>query len=156
MPSTDLRINLTGAGTAPVYSDSLPQLLRTPGGLAIVELQGTINFPAPTADPGEAGNGREQSSAVEIGKLVFPHFSPSLPHQTGDQWMKGVYFYIGKHQRMTGEVKKLSKPLAVLRRSTEPAQGKPEDVASNSEALEIIDIVRYKILFASRPEPVGN
>ena len=156
MPSTDLRVKLTGAEDARVLSESLRQLLRTPGGLAIVELQGTIHFPMPTTDTNEAGNGREQSSAVEIGRLVFPHFSSSPPHQTGDQWMKGVYFYIGKHQRMTGEVKKLSKPLAVLRRSFAPMAGKPEDDTSNSEALEIIDIVRYKILFASRPEPVGN
>ena len=156
MPSTDLRIKLTGAEDAQVASGSFPQLLRTPGGLAIVELQGTIHFPVQTTDTNEAGNRRESPSPVEIGRLVFPHFSPSLPHQTGDQWMKGVYFYIGKYQRMTGEVKKLSKPLAILRRSVEPNEGKSDDVASDSEALEIIDIVRYKILFASRPEPVGS
>lgn len=47
---------------------------------------------------------------------------------------------------MTGEIKKLAKPLAVLRK----AEGKEES------AVEVVEIVRYKILFGSRPEPVSS
>jgi chromosome transmission fidelity protein 8 len=61
--------------------------------------------------------------------------------------MKKVYFYIGRHQRMTGEIKKLAKPLAVLRKKE---GGEEED------AVEVVEIVRYKILFGSRPEPVSE
>lgn len=60
--------------------------------------------------------------------------------------MKRVYFYIGKHQRMSGEIKKLPKPLAVLRKPQSGEEG----------AVEIVEIVRYKVLFGSRPEPVSE
>lgn len=60
-----------------------------------------------------------------------------------------VYLFVGKHQRLTGEVKKLPKPLAIVRRKTQ-AEG------VEGESLEIAEIVRYKLLFAHRPEPVGG
>lgn len=88
----------------------------------------------------------DPSSTTEVGRLVFPHYTEGISDPKGGAWMKKVYFYIGKHQRMTGEVKKLAKPLAVLRK----AEGKEEG------AVEVVEIVRYKILFGSRPEPVSS
>ena len=74
--------------------------------------------------------------------------------------MKKVYLYVGKHQRLTGEVKKLNKALAVLRRREHV--GDEDDVGDGGteqgemgEELEIAEIVRWKILFAGRPEPVS-
>lgn len=49
---------------------------------------------------------------------------------------------------MTGEVKKLAKAIAVVQRK----QNQPE----GEEALEIIEIVKYKLLFSDRPEPIGS
>jgi chromosome transmission fidelity protein 8 len=80
-----------------------------------------------------------------VGKLMFPDFSPLNPDDT--KWMKRVYLYIGRYQRMTGEVKKLPKPLAVLRKRSSSA---------NTEELEVVEIVRYKVFFKNRPEPVNN
>jgi chromosome transmission fidelity protein 8 len=48
---------------------------------------------------------------------------------------------------MTGEVKKLPRPVAVLQRHQGEGDG---------EELEVVEIVRYKIFFKSRPEPVNN
>jgi chromosome transmission fidelity protein 8 len=62
--------------------------------------------------------------------------------------MKQVYLYVGQHQRLTGEVKKLPKPLAVIRRRGEASE---DEVA---EELEVVDIVKYKLVFSTRPEPV--
>lgn len=63
-------------------------------------------------------------------------------------WMRRVHLYVGQHQRLTGEVKKLPKAIAVIRkRETEPTQ---------EEELEIAEVVYYKIVFSSRPEPVGT
>lgn len=99
-----------------------------------------------------------------IGKLMFPEYS-SQNSADDTKWMKRVYLYIGKYQRMTGEVKKLPKPLAVIQRrqrmnagdgntgvttATNPS-GRDDDVP---EELEIVEIVKYKILFGSRPEPL--
>ena len=60
--------------------------------------------------------------------------------------MKRVYLYVGRYQRMTGEVKKLPQPLAVV-------QKRPN---TDSDELEIVEIVKFKLLFKNRPEPVND
>lgn len=124
-------------------TSALPQLLQTPGGLAILELQGSINTPAVSSSSSSSS-----TTAYPVGTLVFPHYDPNLsPDDTS--WHKRVYLYVGKHQRMTGEVKKLAKPMAVLRRRVDAT-------AADAEDLEVAEVVYYKLLFASRPEPVGG
>jgi chromosome transmission fidelity protein 8 len=135
----------------------LPQLLQTPLGIAIVEIQGTINIP--TVVPG--------STSTRVGKLVFPDYDAERDGANEGSWMKKVWFYVG-YQRMLGEVKRLNKPLGIVGRrglmgkwdndamdvdqSDETASVKTSDV----EELEIFEIVKWKILFSSRPEPVGD
>ena len=86
--------------------------------------------------------------------------------------MKRVYFYVGKNQRMSGEVKKLVKPFAIIRKVDKSrGQGRGDvemggldeegqDVGQvgqeDVEELEIVEIVRYKIVFSTRPEPVSD
>lgn len=115
----------------------------------------------PTTQPSElptATYTHEQfSQQTRIGKLVFPDYSAS-DTASNTAWMKRVYLYVGQHQRLTGEVKKLPKPMAVIRRRDTqrdaPADGQVE--VGVEEELEIVEIVRWKILFSSRPEPVGS
>ncbi|EPQ61523.1 BgtA-21039 [Blumeria graminis f. sp. tritici] len=132
---------------------SLPTLLCTPSGLAILELQGTLNLP-PCKDMNDlsldpsAGHGNQE---YPIGRLLFPDYEKSGTDST--DWMKRVYMYIGKHQRLTGEVKKLPKALAIIRKMAIEKEGLDED-ETTSVQLEIVEIVKYKILFSSRPEPV--
>jgi chromosome transmission fidelity protein 8 len=83
-----------------------------------------------------------------VGTLVFPLWDPEKPEDKS--WMKRVYFYIGKHQRLTGEVKPLLKAMAVLARK-EGSEG-----GEGGEELVVKEIVRFKIVFSSRPEPVGE
>ena len=120
----------------------LPQFLQTPTGLAILELQGTIHIP----DFSEESDSAESIQTMPVGRLVFPDYIKDDTSQS-QAWMKKVYLYVGRHQRLTGEVKKLANPLAVLRRIESAATG---------DELEIADIVYYKILFPSRPEPVSG
>lgn len=124
----------------------LPQLLQTPSGLAILELQGTINMPS-SSD----ASSKDQSSTTTdtlVGRIVFPDYHADDPPDS-KAWMKKVYLYVGRHQRLTGEVKKLNSPMAIIR--------KRATVGSiDKEELEIAEIVDYKILFSSRPEPVGH
>ena len=84
--------------------------------------------------------------------------------------MKKVYLYVGKHQRLVGEVKKLVKAIAVVEMRQRQvngdlamgdANGNDEDVLGRDdgverEELEIVEIVKYKIMFSGRPEPVGG
>ena len=140
----------------------LPPLLHTPGGRAILEIQGTIHAPA-VPDSSVLS----ECAGVPIGNLVFPLYSEGMK-EDDTQWMKRVYLYVGKHQRLTGEVKKLAKPLGVLgRRMREEGEdmegveglGGTENGSKESrdeDELEILEVVKYKIVFSTRPEPVGG
>lgn len=139
-----VKLHPPGSGRSIPSENPLPELLQTPAGFAILEIQGTIHFP-------ESMSNAIADNTPEVGKIVFPHYTAQSP--SDDQtWMKRVYLYIGKHQRLTGEVKKLNKPLAIIRKRH---QQEPED-ASNAEELEIAEIVHHKIIFSQRPEPVGQ
>ena len=120
-------------------ASGLPQILATPSGLAILEIQGTINASGNRAD--------SPNTSQPVGRLVFPGYDASKGADD-TSWHKRVYLYVGKHQRLTGEVKKLAKPVAVLRRR--------EGGDGGGDALEVAEIVRWKVLFAHRPEPVGG
>lgn len=140
----------------------LPPLLHTPGGRAILEIQGTIHAPA-VPDSSISS----ECTGIPIGNLVFPLYSEGMK-EDDTQWMKRVYLYVGKHQRLTGEVKKLAKPLGVLgRRMREEGEnmegvegpGGTENGSRESrdgDELEILEVVKYKIVFSTRPEPVGG
>ncbi|KAH9865078.1 hypothetical protein IAQ61_009024 [Plenodomus lingam] len=163
MPSIPVHIALGPNSTQTTTNENpLPTLLHTPTGLALLEIQGTVHFPPPPA------NG---PASTQIGKLVFPLYNPSINDPEDIKWMKRVYIYVGKGQRMTGECKKLAKPIGVMRKrvvaarerlgeDVEMGEGNDEGVgAGNREAeeeLEIVEVVRYKIVFSARPEPVSG
>lgn len=127
--------------TTTASPNPLPRLLHTPTGLALLELQGTINVPSP-------------DTAIAIGRVDFPDYKPDAltfdPASTA--WMRRVYLWVGQHQRLTGEVKKLPRAVAVVRRRG----GEGEAEAEGAVDLEVVEIVKYKIVFSSRPEPVGT
>lgn len=120
-------------------TNPLPQLLKTPAGFAILEIQGSINLSP--ASPSTA--------TIPIGRLVFPDHSADEPSEN-KSWMKRVHLYVGQHQRLTGEVKKLANPVAVIRKRDSG------EATSEGNELEIAEIVYFKIIFSSRPEPVGT
>jgi len=177
MPSIPLHPPPASTTARAQPSNPLPQLLQTPSGLAILEIQGTLNNPSsqealdtaaddnrsnPTVN-GQAGT--TSPAASEIGRIVFPDWSESLA-KDDKKWMKRVYLYVGKHQRMTGEVRELKTPVAVIRRRGQEGltdvdagdvdAGDVTNGGEEREELEIVEIVRHKILFAHRPEPVGT
>ncbi|KAI2632349.1 hypothetical protein GGR54DRAFT_30802 [Hypoxylon sp. NC1633] len=139
-----------GGGTAP---NPLPQLIQTPSGLAILELQGTINLPE--TDENADGSSKE----IEIGRLIFPDYYPDTQDPTSTSWMKRIHLYVGEHQRLTGEVKKLPKAMAIIKKrvnSSEDLDMTNSQPSSTTEDLEIVEIVKYKLVFSQRPEPVGT
>ncbi|CRK47401.1 hypothetical protein BN1723_016745, partial [Verticillium longisporum] len=50
--------------------------------------------------------------------------------------MKRVYLYVGPHQRLTGEVKKLPKAIAIVRKKDGASNG-----PDGEEQLEVAEIV---------------
>ena len=149
MPSVTIHPPQESINTLNDYrkENPLPQLLQTPCGLAILELQGTINIPDfPDSAHEEDLNGTQSTT---VGRLVFPDYAKDDASES-KSWMKRVHLYVGRHQRLTGEVRRLTNPMALIRRSNR-AQS-----SDSKEELEIADIVYYKILFSSRPEPVSG
>lgn len=146
--SVTLHPSTTGPPTTSASGNPLPQLLQTPSGLALLELQGTINLPA-----AELGDESGQQP-LAIGRLDFPDYRPdSITFDASSTaWMRRVYMYVGQHQRLTGEVKKLPRAVGVVRRR----QRGDGDDGDRAEELEVVEIVKYKIVFSSRPEPVGT
>lgn len=75
--------------------------------------------------------------------------------------------FVGKHQRLTGEVKRLPRAVGVIRRrrvgggiegdggNGDECEGEKEG-GKEAEELEIVEIVKLKIIFSTRPEPVGT
>jgi chromosome transmission fidelity protein 8 len=134
------------AASFTAFTNPLPTLLQTPSGLAILELQGTINLP-------QDSNG-ETLKDVEAGRLEFPDYTPDA---IGTAWMKRVHLYIGQHQRLHGEVKKLPKAIAVVRkRQNRVLQSSAGSYTEQGDNLEVVEIVKYKLMFTTRPEPVGT
>ncbi|KAK3177727.1 hypothetical protein K4F52_009531 [Lecanicillium sp. MT-2017a] len=131
----------------PETSNPLPTLLQTPSGLAILELQGSINLP-------QDSDGKTLPD-TQIGRLEFPDYDPA--NAGNSDWMKRVHMYVGQHQRLTGEVKKLPRSIAVVRRrENKMVEGSGGKRMEEGENLEMLEIVQYKIMFGNRPEPVGT
>ena len=154
MPNIPLHPRPLSSPKSAVTENPLQHLLHTPSGLAILELQGTFHFPSSS----------DAAGSTQVGKLVFPLYDPALNGLDDTKWMKRVYMYVGKGQRMTGECKKLGKPLAIVRKREKASANVEGDVemgedtvgGTTEEELEIAEIVRYKIVFSNRPEPVGG
>jgi chromosome transmission fidelity protein 8 len=138
-------------------TNPLPHVIQTKAGLALLEIQGTINLPG-DGDEAAMSTGYGDGNVMEtpVGRLVFPDYEGK---EGGNEWMKRVYLYVGKHQRLTGEVKKLPKAIAVIqkrkRQDSDHREG-DSDEEDGGEELEVVEIIKYKILFSTRPEPVGT
>lgn len=193
-PQTAKPITLHPRPQLPIFSSSssqattnpLPPLLQTPSGLALLELQGTINLPSPPPHPVQgppvsdptlttAPLAPSNPPIIPIGRLHFPEYRPDGQGQGQGQggddtaWMKRVYLYVGAHQRLQGQVQKLPRAVAVVRKRRcltgdegrqmgdgEGKEGEGEEEEEGSEQLEVVELVKWKVVFSARPEPVGS
>ena len=150
----------TPSATQPRIQSPLPQLLRTPHlGLTLLEVQGSLNIPL-----SKSSSHKDHVDLLEIGRLEFPLLGSKILADVAKvetEWMNKVYLYVGKSQRLAGEVKKLQKPLAIVGRRRGKASSKSSDVIevdtdefgeAHEEELEVMDVVRWKIFFGGRPE----
>lgn len=161
MPSIPLHPHASSSPHHP--HNPLPQILQTPSGLAILELQGTINLPSlddqgavPRSADADDPNAAITTFETPIGKLMFPDYSPQNTSLDDTKWMKRVYLYVGRYQRMTGEVKKLAQPLALVQKRKKRPDDNNGIAESEGKELEIVEIIKYKLLFKNRPEPVND
>ena len=131
-------------------------IISTPYGLSILEIQGELNLPQ--SFPQENENHKSEYlenfarvndiyEAVKFGRLEFDPRNQS-----------NVTLYIGKSQRLLGSMVNLETPLAVLRIKTGTSnnEGTENDSLEENkdESIKIVDIVRKKIIFKQRPLPI--
>jgi len=69
--------------------------------------------------------------------------------------MKRVWLYVGKHQRLSGEVKEMPRAMAVVRKQRKEDGNMAQEGEGGAEELEVVEIVKYRLVFSQRPEPVG-
>lgn len=172
MPAAHLRYPHV-SDTASQPPNPLPRLLHTPFGTALVEIQGTVHFPTDSPTSSDS-NFSAVISTTEVGRLEFPLYKPPHSHldlhgKEGCEegiWMKKVYMYVGKYQRLVGEVKRLPKALVMIAKSADQqadtgiAEGVDVEETSReprpNTMLDVLDVIKYKIIFSGRPEPVGG
>ena len=128
-------------------TNPLPALLDTPLGLALFEIQGSLNIPDNTEGPGL----RQKIGKVAIPLLDSGEDNASVESQEGP-WMKQVYFYVGDRQRLVGEVKRLDKPIGILKKRTAGDQQRQQPQRGEGDELEVVDIIKWKVYFGNRPE----
>ncbi|PHH50037.1 hypothetical protein CFIMG_006404RA [Ceratocystis fimbriata CBS 114723] len=130
-------------------SNPLPTTIQTPSGLAIIELQGTITHTDELS--AKLHDEQDVTDTLDIGHITFPNYNPSIHEEGSMAWMKTVYMFVGGHQRLQGEVKKLPQPVAIVRK-----RRFSNDSPQTEEVLDIVEIIKYKIVFPHRPEPVSS
>lgn len=131
-------------------------IISTPYGLSILEIQGELNLPQsfPQANENHKPEYLENFArvndvyeAVKFGRLEFDPKNQS-----------NVTLYIGKSQRLLGSMVNLETPLAVLRIKTETSNDEDTEYGSSEEnkdeSIKIVDIVKKKIIFKQRPLPI--
>ncbi|ODQ63816.1 hypothetical protein NADFUDRAFT_47642 [Nadsonia fulvescens var. elongata DSM 6958] len=127
----------------------IPQVLKTPSGLILVEIQGVLHIPDIDHDDSGIPN-------VLVGSFDVKEDGKAL-------------LMVHGHQRLEGTVKKLQTPLGILKMESEENESNrhnPDIGGFDSQGrnystqriqhgkAEIVEIIRHKVSFILRPEPV--
>ncbi|KAK9459303.1 Ctf8-domain-containing protein [Lipomyces oligophaga] len=139
MPSALLSLDTRlDASTERSQTDLLSQVIQTPSGLALMEIQGLLHIAPLKSD--------DLEEEAEIGRLTFEGQVP---------WL-----WIGNHQRLEGKLVDLKQPVGVMRRQDDPhdlhLHNRNSDDSGNGYGnhVEFVEVIRRKIVFSTRPEPL--
>ncbi|ODV95680.1 hypothetical protein PACTADRAFT_50368 [Pachysolen tannophilus NRRL Y-2460] len=118
-------------------------LIDTPGGLAILEIQGVLNLPTKLNSTHQLLDDTAIDSdlvrqAIKFGDLQLEDNNKAT-------------LYIGKSQRLVGTVESIDPPLGVLKFSNHVEN---DENKNSSSKIEMIEIVDKKIVFRTRPLPI--
>lgn len=144
---------------------SLPHVLRTPSGLVLIEIQGTIHVGSKiltsTGGLGLVTEASKENATINK-SLGFKPFSLDSPVdfvgkfdfsqiETGEH---NITLIIDQHQRLRGKLTKLKKPLIILGIDSGLNKFETEHKQAISIDIPIEDVIESKIVFSSRPEPI--
>lgn len=112
-------------------------IITTPLGLTLVEIQGVLNLPKEKIDNGEYIKVDNIHDAIKFGQLSI------------DEATKRATLVIGVSQRLEGNIEQLEPPLAVLK-----VPNKSEDTKDTASPISMVDIIDKKLIFRQRPLPI--
>lgn len=126
-------------GDVPITGNEVDQIISTPFGLVVVEIQGVLNLPKHV--PAELNENYikidDISYAIKFGKL-----------EIDERDHNKITLYIGNSQRLIGTLEKLKTPLGVLKIPVDQTD------QVKDKSMEMIDIVEKKLTFKERPLPI--
>lgn len=151
MPST--RVDYSAVHEALKLEKSEPssfdEIISTPYGLSILEIQGELNLPTSLSQEQIDKNpeGDYVSNFAKVDDIYYAVKFGKLDFDPKDSTK--VTLFIGKSQRLIGSMVNLNPPLGVMR--IPHNEGNDEEI---SEDIKIVDIIKKKIIFKHRPLPI--
>ena len=133
-------------------STTLPQLLQTPSGLILIEIQGTLHIGNQTL-VSSGGFGLNNLNENKC-KAELIHFLGKFDFSELEN--KNISLTIDEHQSLHGQFVKLKKPLAILRidHLIDPHQEIRTKCDHDPINVPLLDVIEFKVVFTSRPEPI--
>jgi chromosome transmission fidelity protein 8 len=119
--------------------NAIDNVLSTPFGLVLLEIQGELNIPheVTTNNLQDFITVDSIHRAVKFGQLKVDEKDP-----------KKLTLFVGNSQRLIGDLVKLNPPLAVLKVPIDKS-----DLIKN-KSIDMIDIIENKLIFKERPLPI--
>lgn len=121
----------------PSEQDGAPQFIATPDGVALLEIQGTLNLPTKITTDHEMITIDDVHKLVKIGNLEID----------GDR----LTLFIGTSQRLLGVVEKIDPPFGLLKF---PKLDGEENGGESNQKVEMVNIIDKRVVFKHRPLPI--
>ncbi|KOG99249.1 Ctf8p [Saccharomyces eubayanus] len=107
----------------------------TPLGMTMLEIQGDLELPKDFSSLAQGDSHHEARFSKQDGKNVIRF---GLLQLDGER----ATLFVGKKQRLLGKVTKLDVPVGIMHFN------------SSDNKVELVDVVKYKIIFKDRPLPI--
>lgn len=107
----------------------------TPLGMTMLEIQGELELPKDFASLAKDDSSHDGRFSVQGGQTIVRFGSLQIDGERAT-------LFVGKKQRLLGKVTKLDVPMGVMHFN------------SRDNKVELVDIMKYKIIFKDRPLPI--
>ena len=134
-------IDYTGVLQRLQDDDWKKQVITTPFGLSLLEIQGDLNLPE-SVPPPDTPNKEYLSQFVKIDEVYDAVKCGSLEFSETDK--SDVTLYIANSQRLLGKIVPLQPPLGILK----------VPLGGNEPHMDMVDIITHKMVFNQRPLPI--
>ncbi|CAI4039564.1 hypothetical protein SMKI_08G2320 [Saccharomyces mikatae IFO 1815] len=107
----------------------------TPLGITMLEIQGELELPSDFISLAKEDSQHDGRFSVQDGQTIIRFGSLQIDGERAT-------LFVGKKQRLLGKVTKLDVPVGIMHFS------------SKDNKVELVDVMKYKIIFKDRPLPI--